>query len=84
MQVDGEPVDYQTAYDAKWNRETTVYQETHSWFLSVCWELHKRSTISDEFPFQTPEEEFYKNVGNLSSPELVGQIRTRIAKALEV
>ena len=82
-QEEGGEVDYQAAYDAKWHRTTTVYQDTHSWFLSVCWTLHKHGSISKEFPFKIPEAEFYDNIANLSSPELVETIRARIAKAIE-
>ena len=75
-------LDYQDQYLLNWKRTETDYVVIYSWGLAVLWHLHSMSNISDQFPFQTTEDEYFQKVAELSSPELVSVIRSRIKQIL--
>ncbi|NKB64233.1 MAG: hypothetical protein GKR95_19680 [Gammaproteobacteria bacterium] len=76
----GSEDDYQATYDSKWDRVTTDYEETYSWFLAVFWTLHRHSTMSEEFPLAISDDEIFENIAEFSNQKLVDTIRKKIGQ----
>lgn len=71
--------DYQREYDQLWSRRSTEhYEHIYSWLLAVFWVLHNESTIHDEYPLRLSKAEYFRNISNFSSPELVNEIQAQI------